>query len=454
MIRSVNRRSRALAAVGLLTAFSALAAACGDDGGESAATTAKAAETTAAPAATTAAPSATTAAAPTTAAGPAKPTGDPVVLGLVTALTGPSASSYSPYGGNVAAAWEAWVNDKMGGIGGRPVKIVIEDSAAQAAQAQTAVKKLVEESKAIAIIVNDTTSETAISEYTAANNIPVIGGSTNAAAIWLGKPNYFMLGMTNPVSAASGMYAAKQIGSTSYGAAVCAEVPACAEAGKLYGALATQIPGGGLPFGGLVTASASAPNYTAECLSLIEKKVDWIQLGMAIAPGLKLAAECVKQGFTGTFGAGNQSIAGPPLEAVTGLKFGGNVSFFPWFADSPAAKTFRDVMETYKKGEPYQAMAGTTLWTTLELFRKVTKTAPTTSAEILKTYQGIANETLDGLLPVPVTFSATAPSPAIGCFWVVKLEGGKWSTVAPAAGTSGNKMTDGLATHCFTPKLG
>ncbi|MGD9795304.1 MAG: ABC transporter substrate-binding protein, partial [Acidimicrobiia bacterium] len=272
--------------------------------------------------------------------------------------------------------------------------------------------------------------------------------------IWLGKPNYFMLGMTNPVSSAGGMFAAKQNGATNFGAAVCAEVPACAEAGKLYTALSAQIPGGGLPFGGLVTAAATAPNYTAECLSLIEKKVDWIQLGMSIAPGLKLAAECVKQGYTGQFGATNQSIAGPPLEAVAGLKFGGNVSFFPWFADSPAAKNFRDVMETYKKGEPYASMAGTTLWTSLELFRKTMKTAPKTSAEVMTAYQGIKDETLDGLLPAPITFSATAPSPAIGCYWVVKLEGGKWSTVAPAAGASGNKMTDGLATQCFVPKLG
>ncbi|MGD9793004.1 MAG: ABC transporter substrate-binding protein [Acidimicrobiia bacterium] len=452
MNRSTRRHSRAIGAIGVLLAFTGLAAACGDDGGDSASTTAEGASTTAAGAATTEAAGATTteAAAATTVAAP---TGEPIKIGLATALTGTSASSYSPYSGNVASAWESWVNTELGGIAGRPVKVIVEDTAAQSAQAQAAAKKLVEQDKVSAIIILDTTSETAMADYLETAKVPVIGGSTNAAAIWLGKPNYFMITSTNPVTAASGVFAAAANGAKNYGAAVCAEVPACAEGGKLYGAVAPQIPTP-IAYGGLVTAAATAPNYTAECLKLIELKVDWVQISMSVAPGLRLAADCQKQGFTGTFGASSATVQADKFEAVKGVNFGGSIASFPWWSEAAPVKQFRTVMDTYKKGEEYRSQAGTAAWTALELFRKTMAKAgaTTTPADVTAAYQTIKNETLDGLLASPVTFTAGTNSPALSCFWAFSMKDGKFATVS--SGTPGNGQTGDLASSCFMPKLG
>jgi branched-chain amino acid transport system substrate-binding protein len=275
----------------------------------------------------------------------------------------------------------------------------------------------------------------------------------------LGKTNYFMLGATNPVSSAGGMIAAKANGATSIGLAYCAEVPACAQAQQLYGALAPQIPGG-VTFAAGVPASATQPNYTAECLQLIDKKADWVQLGVSIGVGVKIANECQKQGYKGAFGASNQTLVAKPVETITpAVKFGGSITFFPWFAKSGPAKTFQDVMAKYAAGKDVGSVAATTMWTSLELFRKTMKTAPATSADVLKAYQGVTNETLDGLLPSPVSFSASKPSQPISCFWSVKWDGKAWSTITPtgdlaALATGNNGQTGDLASMCFTPKLG
>lgn len=436
-----GRHRRALVAMAVITAFAGIAAGCGDDGGSSTATTAGSGTTA-------------TGAATTAGAAAAKPTGEPIKLGLAVALTGPSASSYksSP---DVAKAWVEWVNTEKGGIGGRPVEVVVEDTAGQAASAQAAGKKLVEESKVVAVIINDTTSETALKDYTAEKAIPVIGGSSNAAAVWLGTPNYFMIGATNPIVAASGMVAAQANGANNFGAAVCAEVPACAESSKLYGAVAPQVPAGAIAFGGVVTIAATAPNYTAECLKLNDDKLDYVQLSVASATALRVVADCQKQGYTGKFGVSAASVQASSLETISS-EVGGSMSAFPWWSDAAPVKQYRTVMDTYAKGKEYRDHAGSNVWVALELFRKTlgagTVAATTTPADVMKAYHTIKNETLDGLLPQPITFTEGAPSPAITCFWTFNMKGGKFTTLS--SGTPGNGVTGDLASTCFAPKLG
>ena len=77
-------------------------------------------------------------------------TGEPIKIGLLAAITGPSASGQRAID-QVGAAWETWVNEN-GGINGQPVELVFKDSANDPAKASAAAKELVEQDGVIAII--------------------------------------------------------------------------------------------------------------------------------------------------------------------------------------------------------------------------------------------------------------------------------------------------------------
>ena len=114
---------------------------------------------------------------------------------------------------------------------------------------------------------------------------------------------------------------------------MCAEVPACAEAGKLYEPVAPTL---GLEYVGLVTVGAADPSYTAPCLELVGKGADVINLGLAPQTGIAVIEECQLQGYEGAFAAGNNSITAPRLRGRRGLQLIGGLNGFPWWADAAA----------------------------------------------------------------------------------------------------------------------
>lgn len=105
-------------------------------------------------AATTKAASAATTAAVTTKAGP---TGDPVKIGLATVLTGDRALE-GKYATNIVKILEQEIND-AGGVLGRPLKIVVQDSLGTDIGAVNAFRKLAEDKEIVAIIGSDSSND-------------------------------------------------------------------------------------------------------------------------------------------------------------------------------------------------------------------------------------------------------------------------------------------------------
>src|SRR5215211_1953106 len=166
----------------------------------------------------------------------------------------------------------------MRGVKRHPVSIVVRETKGEAAAAQAGGKDLVESEKVLAMLIVDSAGEGALGEYTNAQQIPVIGGTAQNLQTNTKLPNFFTMATTNPAGSASGVYAAEAVGATKFAAVVCAEVAACAEAGKLYQQVTSQA---GIGYAGTITAAASSPNFTAECLQLLGEDTDWIQLGLA-----------------------------------------------------------------------------------------------------------------------------------------------------------------------------
>jgi branched-chain amino acid transport system substrate-binding protein len=401
-----------------------------------------------------------TAAAPTTEAATAEdtgaveaPTGTPIKIGLVYSETGRTALTYGMTDG-VANAWAEWVNTEMGGVGGHPVEIVLGDGQSTGEGAVAAATELINEG-VVGIVVQDTTAENAIAETITAAGIPMIGGTANGRPSDSGDahwPNtYFNTAPSNPATAAATMLATSAAGLASYSAAVCAEVPACADAGQLYGAIGPAI---GVEYKGLVTVGAADPSYTAPCLELVNQDPDVINLGLAPQTAVSVIDECQLQGYEGAFASANNSITAPEFEVLP-IRLLGGLNGFPWWADAPPAQAFRDVNEEYGDGDDVRNSSATTTWSALELFRKAmgengpAADAEVTAADVIGVYQGISGETLDGLLPMPVSYVADGFQPLLNCFWMFDMQDGEFTSLPPS-GESGNGAEGDLATQCFS----
>jgi branched-chain amino acid transport system substrate-binding protein len=382
-----------------------------------------------------------------------QPTGAPIALGVVYAETGRSASTYGIVD-SVGTAWQDWVNSEMGGVGGHPVEVKFYDGASTGEGALAAANEAIADG-VVGIIVQDSTAENAIAEAITTAGIPMIGGTSNGRpqdsgdAHW---PNtYFTTAPSNPSAAVSSLLATKSAELGSFAAAVCSEVPACAEAGRLYTAVSPNL---GVDYVGLVTVGAADPSYTAPCLELIGKDADVINLGLAPQTAVSLISECSLQGYDGAFGAIMNTVTAADFEDL-GVRMIGGINGFPWWADAEPVQNFLDAFDTYGDGADVRNPSATTTWSALELFRAAMEDfgpaadADVTSASVIEAYHQIDGETLDGLLPKPISYVEEGYQPLVDCFWLFDMnDEGEFSTIS--AGESGNGASGDLQTSCFS----
>jgi len=139
----------------------------------------------------TATTTAGTAAAGSTAPAANQPTGSPIVIGTLGALSGPT---YAQLGdeqdlSSTPKAWVAWTN-AHGGIDGHPVKLDIIDDAGDPGRAVAAAHQLVAD-HVIAIVYDfDVGIELGYVNYLEQQGIPVVGGQ-DYDAVWEQNPDLF-----------------------------------------------------------------------------------------------------------------------------------------------------------------------------------------------------------------------------------------------------------------------
>jgi branched-chain amino acid transport system substrate-binding protein len=376
------------------------------------------------------------------------PTGSPLKLGLLGAITGAQASGQRSLD-KVAAAWQTWVNSN-GGVKGHPVNVVFRDSGNDVARSSAAAKQLVEQDKVIAMVFADAATEDSVGPYLQQQHMPVIGGFGFSSNVWGKLDNFFTL-KTDVTSVVAGpLLAAKDIGSKTFAAVVCAENPSCSQAELLYKPLTSRIS---INYAGLVTASFSSPSYTAPCLALIGKKADYIQINLETIGATRLVSDCVAQGYSGTFGlADGTTLASAMTDVPSSAKVFGVLDGFPWWVTTGPAAAFHTAMNAaHLTDKEYGNSSETALWASLETFRKAVAQVPDnpTSADVMQGMYSLHDEDLGGLLPQKMNFTAGKPAPAVNCFWYYKYENGKF-TSAPDTSPSGNSVSSGdLKTSCF-----
>jgi branched-chain amino acid transport system substrate-binding protein len=109
-----------------------------------------------------------------------KQTQEPIKIGAVLSVTGPASFLGEPEK-NTLLMLKDQIN-KAGGINGRPIEIIIEDSKSDETQAVVAAKKLIEKENVLAIIGPSTTGESmALVPIVTAAKVPMISCAAGAA---------------------------------------------------------------------------------------------------------------------------------------------------------------------------------------------------------------------------------------------------------------------------------
>jgi len=369
-----------------------------------------------------------------------------ITIGVSVGLTGHSASLFGE-ASKVAPAWEKYIN-AQGGIAGHQVKVLVEDSKSDPASGLTVVRNFVENDKVAAVMNLDNQAASSVAQYLQDKGVPMLGTIFDQA--FVDKPNITYV-TTSVTGYSRGAVLAAKLEGAKFGVMYCTESPACASAADIYESAASDI---GVDFAGKTPINGSAPNYTAQCLSLMGEGADYIEVDTAAAVQVRVAADCLNQGYEGVFGGTSSTVVLSEYAKVKGSTWMGTLDAFPWWVDSPAVNAYRDAMAEYGPDVKYESASASSVWTQLQLFAKALGENPgsgdtPTPEDVIAAYGKVKDETLDGLLAQPVTITEGEPVEAPTCSWIFKYTAGdEQPTILHPDGPSGNDQDGALASSC------
>jgi branched-chain amino acid transport system substrate-binding protein len=361
--------------------------------------------------------------------GAAAPTGTPIKIGAIGVFSG--ATGTGATNEPAAQALEAWVSytNANGGINGHPVELTVKDDAGVPAQSLAAAKELIQTDHVVAIVgQNESGLEDTWAPYAAQQKVPVIGGPANGAS-WLTNPNMFPTAGTFLNSSTALVNVAKVAGKKQFGAIYCAELPACAQIGVVDKGITAQL---GVGYAGAVAVSASAANYTAQCLTLKDKGADAVFIGGSVEVGVRFFASCKAQGFSPT------PVDDPRNWSAAQLKnpvWNGAIlsSEGPlWFGSDPAIQTYLAAMQKYQPKVDANSN-GPLGWTAGVVFGAAAKAgiaagATPTSADVLTGLYSLGPNYTAGNLMGPTTYTPGKPATTAACAWYTQVVNGAYTT--------------------------
>jgi len=374
-----------------------------------------------------------------------KLSGKPIALGAIVTETGPVATGGGyEYAANVAKAWTAWAN-ATAGVNGHPVTMTVLDDAATPATEESDARELVQQDHVAAVFIEDQ-SASVVAPYLASQKIPLFssfgdGGHTPQNTSWFGvdiEPPYVPLNFAMVDKAAA---------ATKFSNAVCSEVAICLSYGKSLAAFAPKI---GMQSGVTAAIAETATDATAQCLAFTGSHSDAINMFIGTNPINLIAKACEQQGYKGIFTTA--TVVDTALKTVpTPLVL--SVDAFPWWASNPAAAQYRQVMAKYGPGDDYESPNASNMWQLLQVFSYGMKAkgpaagSAVTGQDVISAMQnGVKGVTLSGILPQPVTFSASGQTP-IRCFWPAQWKNSQFGELQ-GSWTSGNGESGALKSDC------
>ena len=350
----------------------------------------------------------------------------PVVIGSVGTLSGPVGAAMQ--GGPLAVRVWAKARNAAGGLGGRPVQVVVADDGGDPFRYQAILRELVEHKGVVAFVSNMAAFTLASgSAYLEQKRVPVIGGDLTSA-MWNDSPMFFPQAGGEQALVWGMVANGAATGKRRFGSLACRESEGCTNADR-YWFDRGWVAEAGMEPAYRARISIAQPDYTAECLTAQRAGVEVLAVVADGATGRRVAVSCARQGYRPIL-----SIAGPavderltgggPNEVLEGTL--GTVVTFPYvLADSPATEEFRSTMSRFGTGELSAAAAQG--WVSAKLFERAARGAePLTPERILEGLWSLSGETLGGIT-APRTFAREQKTPDVRCFFVMKLTGGAWT---------------------------
>ena len=364
----------------------------------------------------------------TTASGSSQPAGTPIKVGEICSCSGvPGFSQYAVPIQQSVKAWADGVN-ASGGVDGHPVELIAEDDATNPGTSVTKATTLI--SDHVVAIIDDTTLVESWAPAAEAAKIPVVG-TDSINPPFDSSPDFYAEGQTNDTTLAAIVAIAKQAGAKNIGLIYCAESPVCAESVPLMKSAGKTE---GVPDIYSESISASAPNYTAQCVAAKQAGVTTLFVADVGTIIEHFAADCQQQNYTPTYiteaaGFTMDQASAPGLSKDLWSQY----PDVPFWANTPAVQAYDTVMDKYypgvRKDIPIFNEDAFMGWVSAKLLQAgidaggLTATATPSSAEVTSGLNSLKGDTLGGLTP-PLTFVAGQPH-HVNCYFVGHIQNGK-----------------------------
>jgi branched-chain amino acid transport system substrate-binding protein len=343
------------------------------------------------------------------------------LIGSIISETGAGSSSFQPTVGTL----KAWVSDvnARGGINGHLLKLIIEDDKSTPAGGIQAANNLIHDG-VIALVQGGSLTATSWANTISHAAIPVVCGNPAAAPPYGQNKDFYpcvpgAASETDLLVKASLAQGKKTIGVLS-----CVEAPACAAAAAAMKASGTKL-GAKIV---VQTASFSSPSFAAPCLALKSAGADVVfPLGPPQVE-FSIIDQCAQQNFKPAYIAASLSNQFLTDKNVTG--FVAITEVFPYFSDTPVARTFRAAMQKYSPASlTGDAATSAVVWASGLLFEAAAKAGKlgnnATPAQVTAGLNSLSNETLGGAT-APLTF--TNGNRTVSCAFVISIGGGAFTT--------------------------
>ena len=372
---------------------------------------------------------------PAAAATPRAASSNEILIGTMATETNPAAPGTKvTYGRDTLNAWAKTVN-AAGGINGAKVKVEVIDDKNDPAAASAGIKKLIDDG-AVAIVGYSAISTYPVWAPIAGDaGVPIIGGGCYNIS-GNGDKNFFCVTTTAVGDGlkAQVKYAADQ-GAKSFGITYASDIPAAAGAAPLFKAFAVAA---GLEFTEAVGTTNTQPDYTAACITF--KQANTTDVGIEGAPLLpNLARDCARQNFNPTWTSGDGQISQNAWLKDPNIKKAiAAVYSFPYMLtkgttpeQTKSLKAYHTAMIKYAKNafNSDNKQPTTTTWTAALAFGQAALTIPAgtaaTPALITAGMNSFKDETLGGLAPNPMTFTAGQEHPHNSCWFGIVLKNHK-----------------------------
>lgn len=367
--------------------------------------------------------------------------GAPIKVGFLCSCSG----TFGYIGQGARKVYDSWVKsvNATGGINGHPIQVIYSDDALDPGKALTNAKQALSEG-AVAL-VSATALEATWQSTVEKAKVPVVGAIITSPQFY-SSTDFFPEGETNNSLGDAVAATIKASGGKKFGQIYCVEAPQCQQAVPIIKKAATAI---GLQDVLDTQVSATAPNYTAQCVAAKQAGVQTVFIGDGAPVIARIAADCSTQGYHPAYVIEGNSIS-PLTTSAPGLSDNLWAQFnnFPYFVDAPQVRTMNAAVDKYYPGERNNqtewTQQGVGSWAAGLLLEDAVKRGglkpgdTPSSAEILQGLHETKNDTLQGWAPA-LTFTNGKPA-SVDCWFMAHIDhktpklvnGGKLSCKNPS----------------------